>query len=715
MRIRKRVLETQNRTFTAIPKTAGRILFEFDVAAALHPKRVVILSDQENGNQWVSFSEADNALIDEAMISLKLEDWVWRKVGTDVADPEELGRFQVALLESGEKSSQGSSELPHNAEDAATADDYDTEWGTPNTSDQPELHSKPFPHSPPEITGQSTSAEAVNLHPPPPTDTGLQPNLASIGLPLEIYTMIFESILAPLSHKFLEYNVQLEKIRQVCKHWRNISIKHRASGFGLHRNGIPFSIKFATRPCDSDVTEAKLLRKFSEFMKVVKPYRAQWKSLDITLPQSGWTRLEPYIKPHPAILKTLVLSFTRGGEQQDHFGNDQNYPKISLLDGNRAKLERLVLKDIPIHYNPTVFPNILELHLSGGICVSTHELTAFLTNALRLEIFELSDIRTSGGPFASSWVNSISLPSLRWLTLQELANPVNAFALLLTLHAPGCRRLSLSLAMDQDTFPDDPNTSLDHLETRLVAITFALAQSKTKAISHIRLGNESEGHTWWNEGVDNNGQLVGVRITLRFANDDDIDPETDDMTTVFCGFVKNILERAELTPDIKVDAMDMLRPIGPILQRDVFEGLNLVGLSVNIVDGYLGRLADFITGKNFNSKYRSLRTLHLIITELKHEEEKLGSKRQNVEDFIERLLQSGHAATDEQNLCITLHGRFVFTATLWEALKDKGQFKGIALDHSRARLWNEDGRILYLKEGSAVGVQEVQSCIDRPW
>ncbi|KIO23770.1 hypothetical protein M407DRAFT_9259 [Tulasnella calospora MUT 4182] len=715
------------------------------------------IEPQETDNQWVCFSKTDYDLIDKDIVGLKLKGWSWRKVGTDERDTEELGRFQAAFLEEG-KSTEDLLELCQDEDDTA-ANNEDAELKTV-LSPRPEFDSTALAHSPLMVAGSiSNTQDFYNINgtdldqledsgPPPrtrrkidsdqapTTDTRTPRNLASSELPPEIYVMIFELSLAPLRLNPLKYNTQVEKMRQVCKHWRDVidqakrfwlritsrcPIKINKEAIrksGRDRvHGLPFSIEFVTGPCDSEVTSAKRLREFSEFMKVVKPYRSRWRSLDIALPEDGWYRLEPYITLHAGHLKTLTVSLTAGYEQQGGLGKNPNHREIRLLGGDGAKLEleHLGLHRLPVHCDPTKLPNLLTLQLSGGIRISTQQLKSFLTNASHLKTLELTDVDSSSGPFDSNWEDPITLSSLRRLTLREMENPINMLSLFLTLHTPNCRHLLLALALDQEAFPNDFNVSMDNLEIRLGTIAQIATESESEVISSIRLGEEGEGHEWGREGVDFQGQPVGVRAMLRFANENDIDPESEDITTIFFHFVQRVLDRSGQTLDTKVDVSNSLRGVGPMLQSNTLEGLNLVELTANILDGYLGCIADFLTRSGSDCKYSSLRTLHLISTQSTQAEEKLRGKSQSLQTFIEHLLISGYAATNEQSVTIILRGRFVMSDVLWEALKDKGQFKEISVDYSRARVWAEDGRVLYLKQGSAVGILEAPSCIDRPW
>ncbi|KAG8964955.1 hypothetical protein FRC00_014184 [Tulasnella sp. 408] len=758
MRSKQRVAETQNQTFTAIPKSAGRVVSEYELTAALNTRRVVILADEETGNQWVSFSKNDYNLIDEGTLQLELDSWIWRKVGADTKDPQEIERFQSAWLEDGKDSDEDLSELPDN-EDKTAANGHYTKKRTAVLSPPPEFNSEvlspsqstavgPIPGSTHLGDNHSTDPDDLQDPGPPPrirrkiesnqsssTDEFKLQHRASFGgLPAELSIIIFDLVLAPLGLKSFEYNIQVETMRQVCKHWRNVI--DQTKGFWLRitsrcpitinreairksgrdrDQGLPFSIEFVSPPCTSKATSAKIQREFSEFMKLLKPYRSQWEYLDVTLPEQAWKSLKSFIKTQAAGLKALSLGLTQDPKKEVALGNGQPYGELSLFGGDGAALEHVILRCLPICYTPPLHLNLLSLQMSGGIHISIVGLKSFLVNASRLETLELTDVGSSNKPFDSSWENHIMLPRLRRLALQELVHPINIFTFFLSLETPVCQHLHLALALDQEGFPDDFNAAIDALEARIASTAEAVTWSESEVFSHIRLREEGEGHEWWQEGMDDQGQPVGVRLTLRFAEEQDIDPEDSDMATIFCGLVKRVLDRLEPPIRTKVDASNLLRGVGSVLQSHALEGLNLLELSANIVDGHLGRLCNFLTRNDSTRKFPALRILHLLSTEPKHEAEKVVSSSLSLDALIEQLLIQSYGGMDESSLGIILHGKFSMSDKLWQVLEDKGRFKGIAVDYSHATIRGEGGGVVYLEKGSADGVQGSRSDIDRPF
>lgn len=646
--------------------------------------------------------------------------------------------------------------LPTSLEDTAAVDE-DPETTT-DSSPGSNAHSQALLSSPLTIVGGTASDNAPEnigdtdsdrsgdgLQPPrtrrkldsdqsPATDVGIQPIPSSGRVPAELYLDIFELVLAPLGRKSFEYNVQVVKLRQVCRNWRRLidqttkfwlritsrcPIKFnkeviKNSGRDRHR-GPPFSIEVSAGPSDSKATSAKILRGVSGFMNLLNPYKDQWSSLDVVLPKGGWERLEPHLKTQAATLKRLTISLVTNYDQPAGLGNDHDYREISLLGGNGAELKHLTLHNIPIHFNPTALPGLLKLELSEPTRIARHQLMTFLINASGLETLDLTNVSTSDGPFESSWENDIALPSLRRLTLREISNPINMFSLFLALNTPNCRHLSLGLALEEDMLPDDLDASMDSLEMRLGTITRLATALESETVCHIRLGEDREDHEWWQEGIDKQGQPVGIRVFLRYAEEEDINPENDDMRTIFCRLVTKVLNRTGRIIPTKTDVSHSLSGVGSIIQSHALEGLNLFELSADVIDGYLGRLSNFLTRNDSSPKFPSLRTLHLLSAEPKHNAEKVAGSLLSLEDLIEQLLMHSYGGMDESSLHITLRGQFTMSDKLWQVLKNKAHFKGISMDYSRAIIWAEDCSILFLKEGSVVGVQETGSGIDRPW
>lgn len=402
-------------------------------------------------------------------------------------------------------------------------------------------------------------------------------------LPLEICIVIFGLVVAPIAHTTWNYNAQIEKLRQVCTRWRDVIDEARAFWLKItskcpnrvnkaairkskrsKEQGLPFSVQYMPHSLDAE-TSQKTLQEFAKFMKIVNPYKSQWKSLDIVLPWGGWETLSRYVTTPAHRLETLFLSMRTNDEPEQPGGSDVHH-QLNLMGGAADHLEDVMLNNIPVHYNPAVFTSLSQLQLSNGVRISADEIVPFLRNAPRLQSLNLTDV-ASTGPFQSTTQEPIILPTLRSLILQDLRNPINMFGLFLSLHVPVCQYLHLALARDGGEAPEALNTALERLVARVSPVFQATSSPDSNLVSHIRLGDEDDKCEWWSVGPQPDGQPLGLRVALRLASEGGVDPMTGDFATSFCRFVKRVLDQTGRTPEIKVDILNRLRGVGPILQH----------------------------------------------------------------------------------------------------------------------------------------------------
>ncbi|KAG9001039.1 hypothetical protein FRB90_011688 [Tulasnella sp. 427] len=587
----------------------------------------------------------------EANLGAKLTKWTWRK----------LDKLRPA---GGQNTSRDVSEGPFDDGGSPFADEEQSEGGggsqTSNNSADPEEHRS--------IRRRTRS--------PAPEDESSYTEGAVFRLAPDICVMVFELVLEPFRLTALDYNTKVEMLRRVCKYWKRI-IDYRR-GFWTRittRCSLSF-IKEAIRKSDWELSPKLLfdiealyrlsdsqtfVRDFGKLIGLVHQFRHQWRSLDVRVPSSGTQRLLRELDTPAPRLQSLEIVIV-----SDPRRDDADYGQLTLLENNGDSLKTLKHANLRVHFNPSAFTALSTLRLCDAISIQAGAISTFLSQAIDLEVFELSNVRSSSGPFPTDWRHPVMCPSLRSLTLRELQNPINILSLFLGLDTPKCEHLCLAFSEDQEPSPDDEDEVIDELKTKVAMVTQAIELLDSTSTSFVRLGKERDGMEWWSEGTNLEGETVGVRLTIRLSVED-VDPENEDVAW-FCGLVGDVLQRADQGHLVKIDIFDGLSSTPPILPPDIFKDLHVSELTVNVADGYLGQLATFLTTPDGGRRFPALGCLHLIT--ISFEEEKKHWLYPKSLAGLLRTLADAEYARSEPELKVVLHGEFEGSKDWWKGFDE---------------------------------------------
>ncbi|KAG8983793.1 hypothetical protein FRB90_005764, partial [Tulasnella sp. 427] len=503
-------------------------------------------------------------------------------------------------------------------------------------------------------------------------------------LPVEIISIILDRVLKSSSLTMAEHNAKVQQSRMVCKRWQYIidyakrfwlqitsqcspTFNNEALRRWRHdgEEGPPLSIEFTTVHHDRQDVK-RIARELDDLMEIVHPYQSKWHSLNLVLPPCIANRAWRYVDVPTPLLKTLSLSIIESSDDEHLV----EYQKVSLLGGEAKGLESLKLDNIPLKFDPSPFAGLYRLQVSGVTMMPLAKIGSFLTHTIKLEVLELVDVRTSTGPLASSWRDSIHAPSLRSLTLHDLSNP----------------HLDVALQVAEGPFADDFPNVMTALATKVASVAQANITSSSEPVFHVRLGTEDEGYEWWSHGTELEGQSSGFHMLLRFKEPDEIDPVVYVSSWVtFPGLVKDTLEQVGGDYAVKLDIHDWLSGRPPTLSPEPFRSLNVVELVVNVVDSYLGRLQPFIIGVDSVARFPSLRRIHLLSCGSVDTARTYGT-RANLEELVEGL--ATYYATREKPMGIVLRGDYLVSEK-WRATHGSNDWYGrVSVDSSAACIWS---------------------------
>lgn len=288
----------------------------------------------------------------------------------------------------------------------------------------------------------------------------------------------------------------------------------------------------------------------------------------------------------------------------------------------------------------------------------------------------------------------IPLPNLVEIVLAELIEPLGLGSLYLSLDAPSCDLLHLDLRPSM-TFLNHPA-----LEERVAStVQKALASNST---SHIlfRSNTNTQSVSWQSEEeVTRKGRdgRPAFNICLR---------STDTrLASLFCEFVRGVQTYVNVG-NIVVDVGDSLsgaivEPFGldlddivPTLFPESFQGINVVEVRADIVDGYLQHLKEMVAseGSEVQWCFGSLQTLRLrSIPEAELEVIPDESARCNVESLVSHIYEKRYGAANVPpgeglDMSLALHGSFMIETATAEHLENEDTLHGIEIDHSAAVL-----------------------------
>ncbi|KAG8992691.1 hypothetical protein FRB90_000929, partial [Tulasnella sp. 427] len=618
MREIKRLGDVIGNTFTAIPRNGGQTLHSAEVMDKLGVPRVTILVDPLYHSTWVLFPSNTSTAMTEAVLDAKLDKWTWRKLALDKLRPA-----------GGQHTSCDVSEGPFDDGASPFADEEQSEGCGGGFADEMLTSSIAAGNQTSNNSADPEEHRSVRrrTRSPAPEDESSYTEGPVFRLPPDICVMLFEFVLEPFRLTSLDYNTKVEMLRRVCKYWKRI-IDHRIGFWTRITTRCPLSFnKEAIRKSDWEDARKLLfdiealyqlsdsqafIREFGELMGLIHDFRPRWRTLDVRLPSSGTGRLLRELETAAPRLQSLEIVIV-----SDPRRDDAECGELLLLENEGDTLKNLKFVNLRVHFNPSAFTALSTLRLCDAISIQAYAFSSFLSEANDLEVLELSNVRSSSGPFPTDWRHPVMCASLKSLTLRELQNPINILSLFLNLNTPKCEHLCLAFAEDAEPFPDDEDEAIDALKTKLATVTQVVEPFGSTSTSFMRLGKEREGMEWWSEGTNLDGETVGVRLTLRLSVED-VDPENDDVTW-FCGLVGDVLQRAEQSYIVKIDIFDALSNAPPILRPDAFEDLHMSELTVNVADGYLGQLATFLTAADGGRRFPALGCLHLMTSSFEEE------------------------------------------------------------------------------------------------
>ncbi|KAG8997458.1 hypothetical protein FRB90_012496 [Tulasnella sp. 427] len=534
-------------------------------------------------------------------------------------------------------------------------------------------------------------------------------------LPPELWVMTLDLFLAD-SPGLFQLHVRLATLRQVCKAWQvfidstnrfwtRISsqcpllyIKTALTKSGpKNAEGLPLCIEFYPRASDVDVELKRPAREFVELTKALQSYRSRMSTLYVNVPMRAVRTLLAYLKKSGNQVQKLSVSIIPDAQEQRFANSSRPYSTLNLLGGESSFLKELILLDLPVRFEPSKlnFPKLRKLQLSGRIRLSFTSLKSFLERDLQLESLELTNI-ASTEPIASSASESIQLPHLRSLKLEELATPINLISFFLALHLPNCRTVHVAFALDQEPFSEEVfNAVLERLEVKIAATVRTFPVGDTQLTSYVRLEKHGGEYRWWTEPIETGGGPAGLRIGLRLKEEEVFEWGDSPVTsaTKFCRFVRQALDGTGHQYAIKLNTLHWLSGPSFGLCSQAFSGADLIDLRANIVNDYFGCLSAFVTTRASRCRFPNLRGLHLTgIAEVKvdgHEESLRG-----LEQFARTLVDGGYVTSDRA-FKVTLCGRFTISMDAWKTLEKGRKIEGVEIDYSAASLRAERGGILY--------------------
>lgn len=286
----------------------------------------------------------------------------------------------------------------------------------------------------------------------------------------------------------------------------------------------------------------------------------------------------------------------------------------------------------------------------------------------------------------------ILLPNLVELVLVELIEPMGLGSLYLSLDAPNCAFFHLDLR--------PPMTFLSHpaLEERAAStVQKALASSST---SHLlfRSNTNTQSASWQSEeevGRKGRDEHPAFNICLRGTD--------TTLATLFCAFVRGVQTYVEDVGAIVVDMGDsvsgaIVEPFGlelddivPTLFPESFQGLNVVEVRADIVDGYLQHLKEIMASEESEVQwcFGSLQILRLrAIPEVELEVRPDESARCNLESLISHIYEKRYGAANipPGDMSLALHGSFMIETETGQHLENEDTLHGIEINHSAAAL-----------------------------
>lgn len=372
----------------------------------------------------------------------------------------------------------------------------------------------------------------------------------------------------------------------------NSSEKHIKRALGLSK-ARPLSIEGSPSHSMGVAANVKHINRFLGF---IDSHKNRWASFELLFPSGVLKTLKKHLADPSPSLKTLSLTMSDPAPEtepalplEDALNQEIGRP-LEILGGEAGNLRRVFFNNIPCLWDPSPFTSILELGLTNRIHLRYTELVIFLRHTPKLLTLRLINIKfVDGAPRVVK--ETIGLPYLRELVLAELVEPIGLGHLYTSLDVPKCEKLHLDIR--------PPVAVMIHaaLPTRPVPVVQrALAGGKESCLLFCR--NTSTQSASWRSEDEGGPERPSFDITFRGTD--------RGLAEIFSRFVRGVRIGLGETGDIVVDVGDSLsgaieetfglelESIVPTLFHDSLEGLGVVEVRAEVVDGYFQHLHEMI-------------------------------------------------------------------------------------------------------------------------
>ncbi|KAG8911381.1 hypothetical protein FRC01_005737 [Tulasnella sp. 417] len=329
------------------------------------------------------------------------------------------------------------------------------------------------------------------------------------------------------------------------------------------------------------------------------------------------------------------LSLPLGDDLSGETGNP-----MDILGGEAGNLKRVFFNKIPCFWDPSPFAAIVELGLTKAIHLRYTDFIDFLRHASDLQTLRLVNIKFVGG-VPQVVEDTVSLPHLTELVLAELTEPIGLGHLYASLETPACQILHV------DLHPPVAVLRLAALPARAApGVQKALAGGNGSILAFHR-NTSTQSASWSSRDEGGVWQSEQPRFHISFRGTD------VGLASLFSNFVKGLQMSAGDVGEIVADVVDSvsgaidaafghgLDAIVPTLFSDSFEGLKVVEVRADAVDGYFQLLKEIMVPRESEDwRLKGLKTIRLsAIPEERLETIPHESARCCLEEFISHIHQ----------------------------------------------------------------------------
>ncbi|KAG8912608.1 hypothetical protein FRC01_004998 [Tulasnella sp. 417] len=370
-----------------------------------------------------------------------------------------------------------------------------------------------------------------------------------------------------------------------------------------------------------------------------------------------------------------------------------------ILGGEAGNLKRVFFNNIGCFWDPSPFTAIVELGLTNAIHLRYTDLIDFLRHASGLQTLRLVNIEFVGA-VPQVVDDTVSLPHLTELVLAELTELIGLGYLYASLETPACQILHVDLR------PPVAVLRLAALPARAaLGVQKALAGDNGSILAFHR-NTSTQSASWSSRDEGGVWQSEQPRFHISFRGTD------GGPASLFSNFVKGVQMIAGDAGEIVVDVGDSVSGAidgafghgldAIVLFLDSFEGLKVVEVRADFVDGYFQLLEEMMVSRESEDWcLKGLKTIRLsAIPEEWLETIPYESARCCLEQFISHIRQKCYGVKrdepipeDGASMSIVLEGTFAIQAATSRALEKGDDLWGIQIKSSNADLVSPtDGR-----------------------